>query len=262
MDLKEAKHKKSNQRHPWELARFEIVTRIASVRLEQLNSQNGLLLDVGCGDTWFVEQLAKKYPGLNVAAIDILFTDEDLTNLRSKYAGSRISVFRNMEDAQAELKDQKAGMVLLMDVIEHVPDDIGFLKWLQTFACIDTETIFTITVPAYQWLFSRHDVFLEHYRRYNNNLLIKNTNLAGLQPVKIGYFFFSLYLARIAAWAVEKITKNNKPTTGVVEWQGSESVTGIIKNILLLDFRITSFFSAIGIKIPGLSNFLLCKKSA
>lgn len=262
MDLKEAKHKKSNQRHPWELARFEIVTNIASRHLEELNSHNGLLLDVGCGDTWFVEQLSEKYPGLNVAAVDILFTDEDLADLRAKYAGSRIRVFRTMEEAQADLKDNRAGMVLLMDVIEHVPDDISFLKWLQTFDCIDNETIFTITVPAYQWLFSRHDVFLEHYRRYNNKLLIKNTGQAGLQSVSIGYFFFSLYLARIAAWVIEKITRNKKPTTGVVEWNGSKPVTGFIKNILLLDYSITSFFSRLGIKIPGLSNYLLCKKSA
>jgi hypothetical protein len=262
MDLKEAKYKKSNQRHPWELARLNIVNKIGSDTLISLNNKEGLLLDVGCGDTWFIEQLSQQYPKLYVAAIDILFTDDDLKTLREKYHGSRISVYRTMDEAQADLGSKRAGMVLLLDVIEHIEDDIKFLDWLQTFPSIDNETIFTITVPAYQWLFSKHDVFLEHYRRYDNALLKTNINKAGLKPLKIGYFFFSLYLARIAAWAKEKISNDKTPTTGLAEWDKSASVTSLIKNILLSDFAVTSSLHKIGIKLPGLSNYILCKKSA
>lgn len=261
MDLKEAKHRKGLHRHPWELARLDVVCNLAGKQLEALDQQGGLLLDVGCGDTWFVEQLAERYPSLKVAAVDILFTDEDLQTLRAKYAGGRISVYRTMEEAQAALQGDSAGMVLLLDVIEHIEDDITFLKWLQGFSCITADTHFMITVPAYQWLFSNHDIFLEHYRRYTNRMLLDHIGQAGLAPVKLGYFFFSLYLARILAWMKEKISGSKKETTGLVEWTGGALATNSIKSVLMTDFHITRAFRSIGLKFPGLSNYVLCKKS-
>lgn len=261
MDLKEAKHRKGLHRHPWELARLDVVCNLAAKRLEELNRNGGLLLDVGCGDTWFVEQLAERYPSLKVVAVDILFTDDDLQTLRAKYAGGRISVYRTMEEAQAAHEGQSAGMVLLLDVIEHIEDDIAFLKWLQGFSCITPDTCFMITVPAYQWLFSNHDVFLEHYRRYTNRMLLDHIGEAGLAPVKLGYFFFSLYLARILAWMKEKISGSKKQTTGLVEWTGGAMVTNGIRSTLIADFYMGKALRSLGIKIPGLSNYVLCKRS-
>jgi trans-aconitate methyltransferase len=261
MDLVEAKLNKGLQRHPWELARFEIVCQIAQQSLRALNLAGGTLLDVGCGDTWFIENLSAKYPNIRVVAVDILFTDEDLTHFKEKYQGSNISVFRNMEDAQTFMGDKAAGMVLLLDVIEHIEDDIAFMKWLGSFNCIDNNTCFVITVPAYQWLFSAHDVFLHHYRRYTNSLLKKNLSEAGYTKHKIGYFFLSLYLARIAVWCKEKVMGRKTDATGVGAWHGGSVVTKLVKTVLMIDFLIGRFLRIIGINLPGLSNYIICKKS-
>lgn len=262
MDLKEAKYRKGQYRHPWELSRLEVVCKLADKELNKLNEQNGILLDVGCGDTWFIEQISARFPGIRVVAIDILFTDEDLAGFKEKYKGSQISVFKTVEDAQSSLGKDKVGMVLLLDVIEHIEDDISFMKWLGEFDCISTETNFVITVPAYQWLFSNHDIFLAHYRRYTNQLLVNNLKEAGYTRQKVGYFFLSLYLARILAWFKEKITRDKKETTGLVEWQGGKTITNLVKNVLLIDFQLGRVFRSIGIKLPGLSNYIVCKKSA
>lgn len=262
MDLVEAKLNSSLLRHPWELARFEIVCKLSGKVLNQLNENGGYLLDVGCGDTWFIEQLSQKYPKIQVVAVDILFTEEDLAYFKEKHAGSNISVFKTMDDAQQFLGDKNAGAVLLLDVIEHIEDDIEFMKWLGNFACIGDETQFVITVPAFQWLFSAHDVFLYHYRRYNNALLKGNLEKAGFIKQKIGYFFLSLYLARILVWCMEKTIGRKKDATGVVDWQSGALITGLIRGSLIIDFYTGQFFRLIGIKLPGLSNYILCKKSA
>ena len=262
MDLKEAKFRKGQYRHPWELARLDVVCNLAGNELKQLNESKGVLLDVGCGDTWFIEQISEKYPGIRVVAIDILFTDEDLAAFKQKYEGSQISVFKTVEDAQAVLGEEKVGMVLLLDVIEHIENDISFMKWLGEFSCISNETRFVITVPAYQWLFSNHDIFLVHYRRYTNTLLVNNLNQAGYSKQKVGYFFLSLYLARIMAWFKEKITRDKKETTGLVEWQGGKTITHLVKTVLMIDFHLGRLFRIVGFKLPGLSNYIICKKSA
>lgn len=260
MDLKEARNKKSNQRHPWELSRYEIVTNLLGNQLQAINQSNGILLDLGCGDTWFVEKLAHQYPGIHCIAVDIAFEDSDIAELREKYKGGNISIYKTLDEAQKDVNGT-VNIVLLLDVIEHIEDDISFLKWVQTFPCIDAETIFAITVPAYQWLFASHDIFLDHYRRYTNSLLISNTAKAGLHCYSAGYFFFSLYLARILAVIKEKIMGRKNHTTGLVEWQGGKFVTQTIKAVLMTDYFVTSMLRKIGIKIPGLSNYGLCKKS-
>lgn len=261
MDLKEAKNKKSENRHPWELARLEVVNRLLKTKLESLNANGGTLLDLGCGDTWFIENLSARYPGIRFVAVDIAFTADMLSELRSKYEGSMISVYESLDEAADSIPKQ-VDVVLLLDVIEHIENDIEFLKWVQTFPFINHNTEFAITVPAYQWLFSAHDVFLDHYRRYTNSMLVQHINQADMKHSMVGYFFFSLYLARILVWMKEKILGRKKVTTGLVEWTGGSAVTSIIKGVLMFDFGISGTLRKLGIKIPGLSNYIICKKSA
>jgi len=61
-----------------------------------------------------------------------------------------------------------------------------------------------ITVPAFQKLFSRHDEFLGHYRRYNLQGISSTAEKAGLEILERSYFFSSLLLPRTLTWALEK----------------------------------------------------------
>lgn len=54
-----------------------------------------------------------------------------------------------------------------------------------------------ITVPAYQWLWSAHDVFLHHKRRYTARALRQVFNESGLHIDRITYFN-TLLLAALA----------------------------------------------------------------
>ena len=63
-----------------------------------------------------------------------------------------------------EIGELHADVVLLMDVLEHVEDDVGLLR--QYVEKVPSGARFLISVPAFQVLWSDHDVFLEHKRRY------------------------------------------------------------------------------------------------
>ncbi len=59
----------------------------------------------------------------------------------------------------------KFDIVCLFDVLEHINQDRLTLKKISHILNINGYII--ITVPAYQWLWSDHDVRLNHHRRYN-----------------------------------------------------------------------------------------------
>jgi len=147
-----------------------------------------------------------------------------------------------------------------MDVIEHTEFDVDFLKTLAQNNAITNETTFLITVPAFNSLFSAHDTYLKHYRRYNNHELQKVAKQAGLEIKSSGYFFTSLLFIRI----LEKLKENlfgEKEQKGLNEKQYNKKTAGIIKTFLLLDFGIMNIFNKLGIRIPGLSTYIICTKS-
>ena len=56
-----------------------------------------------------------------------------------------------------------------------------------------------ITVPAHQWLWGAHDVFLQHNRRYTAKTLRKTLTNAGLRVERLSYFnMWLLPLAMLA----------------------------------------------------------------
>lgn len=262
MDLVEVKNRKSEiiSRHPWELARFEIVNSLLQGIIK--NDEDFNVLDIGCGDIFFVSKLNELYPKSNFYAIDIAFTDEIMESYNEMIAGKNIYLFKSLEEASVKITG-KADLVLLLDVVEHIENDVQFLSDLNQNVLINDKTTVIITVPAYQKLFCTHDYFLGHYRRYTNKTLIHTVEKSGFHKSKIGYFFLSLIFPRIIQVIKEKIIKPdlNSGTTGLVEWNKSSGLTGMIKSILLLDFRVTDFIKKYtGITISGLSNYIICKR--
>jgi SAM-dependent methyltransferase len=87
-------------------------------------------------------------------------------------------------------------VVLLMDVLEHVDDDAALLRHYVEKSAPGTR--FLITVPAFAWMWSGHDVFLEHRRRYTLPQVEALVRGAGLAPVT-GCYFYGLTLPLAAA---------------------------------------------------------------
>jgi hypothetical protein len=75
----------------------------------------------------------------------------------------------------------------MMDVLEHVDDDVGLVS--DYAARVPQGTVFVVTVPAFQALWSGHDEFLEHRRRYSLQQAESVLHRAGLTVERSGYFF-------------------------------------------------------------------------
>jgi SAM-dependent methyltransferase len=77
-------------------------------------------------------------------------------------------------------------LVCLFDVLEHIDEDVETLIAARRLLAAKGRVL--MTVPAYRWLWSTHDSFLHHKRRYSADELRRKVTTAGLLPVRISYF--------------------------------------------------------------------------
>lgn len=135
-----------------------------------------VILDIGAGSGFFSKKLLSGTGAKEAWCVDTGYkVDSDITE-----AGKPVHFRRSIDKVDADL-------VLLMDVLEHVDDDIGLLKDYAN--KVPSGAKFLISVPAFQFLWSGHDVFLEHKRRYRLNQMEDVVRRAGL-TVKLGAYYF------------------------------------------------------------------------
>jgi len=118
---------------------------------------------VGCGTGYVVAGTNldfKKYTGMDAFA-------EAEEYLRKNLGLSVQFTTRTLKD----LPEGHFDTVLLLDVLEHIQDDSGFLDAVSSVMNKGSRII--ISVPAHQWLFSSADVASGHVRRYSVKSFMK-----------------------------------------------------------------------------------------
>jgi len=96
-----------------------------------------------------------------------------------------------------------ADVVLLLDVIEHVDDDLATLRAAR--GGVGEGGLLVVTVPAYQWLWSGHDEVLGHRRRYTASELRATVERAGFTVLRVTYFNTLLFPLLLAARAFKRL---------------------------------------------------------
>lgn len=259
MDIKELninEAKNSSKNHPWEYARTKIVRKLLKNRLFA-NQESTPILDIGCGDLFFLHYFSSIVEHPYPIAVDTAFENQIICALKEKYQNFSCTFCQSV--GEVDLGEKKASIVFLMDVIEHIEDDVAFLSALKQKKFVGAGTLFMITAPAFQSLYCSHDKWLGHYRRYSSKLLKERVAQAGMNVVDDGYFFFSLLIPRFLQKKIELLRKE-KPVTGIGGWNGGKTISWLYEKILLCDYCVTSIFRKIGIKLPGLSTFVICKQ--
>ncbi|NWG39427.1 MAG: class I SAM-dependent methyltransferase [Hydrogenophilaceae bacterium] len=140
------------------------------------DSSHSTILDVGAGSGYFSRYLLSNSSAREAWCVDISYAAESDTKELDKPLHFRRAI-----------GSLDADLVLLMDVLEHVDDDAGLLR--EYASKVPPGTRFLISVPAFQFLWSSHDVFLEHKRRYRLSQIEGVARDAGLN-VKHGVYYF------------------------------------------------------------------------
>lgn len=143
------------------------------------NLNTATLADIGCGEGLFLELIARDKV---MPPEHLLGVDPALDSKHTFYDG-RIHVVKQLTD------DQVLQIALLMDVLEHVPDDKAVLQNTLTH-CSSGAGVF-ITVPAFMSLWSSHDRYLGHKRRYNIRSLRELLSSVHELEVKKLYYYYA-----------------------------------------------------------------------
>jgi hypothetical protein len=259
MDIAESKSllTPEEKRHPWERARLEILEELLRDATKDSGLQDEIVVDIGCGDLFVAGKFAHEWPATDFVGIDTAFDEKTLEILRKNIDVPNLHAYASMNDAFASLS-RPASVILLNDVIEHVPDDVAFLRSIVSSSLFDANTRLLITVPAFQSLWTQHDVFLGHYRRYNRGLLRRRVEAAGLAVANDGYFFLSLVPLRAFQVILERGGVHAKEEKGIGDWGGGKTLGRLFRQMLLIDFRLGSLLGKTGVPLPGLSCYAIC----
>lgn len=245
MDLRERGGEEPTQRHPWERSRAAFFLEV----LERQGGFSGQLLDAGAGDGWLAGQVARRW-GAQATCWDAFYTDEQLRELSA--AEPDLTFVRDQPDGPFDL-------VLLLDVLEHVPNDVDFLRSLVDRLAPGGQVL--ISVPAWPALFSAHDTFLRHYRRYRRGEALDVIERAGLRAVESGGLFHGLLPVRALQVGLEKVRGAPDPeaqeglATGPKGWLNEAITRGLV-----LEQKVTHAAAGAGVFLPGLSFYALTER--
>jgi hypothetical protein len=254
------------RRHPWEVARARFFLRL----LDRLGvrAATASWLDVGAGDAWFARQLRAVVPdGARVACWDVNYgdarppvdADDDRTADGAAPGGPGPAL-----EFSAQRPTGVFEGVLLLDVMEHVEDDVGFLRDVVAHSLAPGGWVL-VSVPAYQSLFSDHDRFLRHERRYSPGAIRAAVQGAGLRVQSRGGLFHSLLPVRIAQVGRER-ARHRPPDAGhspvgVGAWRRGRLLSRALVAGLECDTAVSlALATRHAPVVPGLSTWVFCRR--
>lgn len=173
--------------HFWYLGRRRFISRLLRHRVTDVERVGRQVIDLGAGCGGFVQYLAGSglFPESRLAVGDsspeaLRFARELLLPGAGMYQIDLMSL---------GWKD-RWDFVFLLDVLEHIPDDVGALRE----ACRATRPggYCLITVPALRQFWSWNDEVVGHQRRYSRKQLDERVAEAGLELIDSRYFMFLL----------------------------------------------------------------------
>jgi SAM-dependent methyltransferase len=199
-------------------------------------SQAKTVLDIGAGSGFFAKSIVQLERDLTAICIDPNYESE------WQECEGKVKYLRATADKSADI-------YLFVDVLEHVADDLALLTSYTKHA--PTGAIVMISVPAFMSLWSPHDVFVKHFRRYRLRQVEKLVLQADLELLKSHYLFGTIFPV---AWLVRKLKRNAPPSSDLASVP--KLINAVLGFILNLEHRI-------GInKFAGVSTFVLARVKA
>ncbi|MDG1756451.1 MAG: class I SAM-dependent methyltransferase [Bacteroidia bacterium] len=139
-------------------------------------------------------------------------------------------------------------MICAFDVIEHIENDNKAVE--EIYRVLKPKGKYFITVPAFQSLWSNHDVVNHHFRRYKKKQLNKLIESTNLKIDHSTYFNFWLFIPI----SITRFILNNIPRKKDSNLSGSDNEilqsSNIINRILYRIFHSEKFLLRINIKFP------------
>lgn len=205
-------------------------------KLYKLERQKFNIIDLGAGSGFFSQELCKNYAQFinNSCLVDIGYTDKEIILSRHTTSQKTKEIPSNISHS----------LVIMMDVLEHVENDLDLLINIKRAS--SGKNYFFITVPAFRSLWSSHDVYLGHHRRYEIADLQRLLANADFNITNIYYIYGGIYPL---VWLLRKFktsdTSDMKPAHPLVNFL----LTAI--NAFEMNFRKYNWFFGVTCVVEG-----------
>ena len=224
--------------HWWFVARREIISKVVSqIKLKK----DAKIVDMGCANGDNLKMLSQ------YGTVTALESMHDAC-LKAKNRNICDVFEDNLPNNIPHKINKDNNLIVMLDVLEHIEKDEEYLSELKNW--IKDSGKLLITVPAYQFLWSKHDELHHHKRRYTSRQLKKILGNNGWEVKYISYFNFFLFPVALIERLKQKIFPSKVDT-------GLKMPNLFLNNILKNIFRLEKYF--IGkLSFPfGLSIILL-----
>jgi SAM-dependent methyltransferase len=144
------------------------------------------LLDAGCGTGGLLARIAAEHPRQSAVGLDA----EPFACARAA-AKSGQPVCAGSVTA-LPFADAAFGAIFSADVLCHAGvDERAALA--QFHRCLGDDGVLVLSLPAYQWMMSRHDIAVSNVRRYTRSGIARLLQAAGFRVVFAGYWNMLLF---------------------------------------------------------------------
>ena len=155
------------------------------------------VIDFGSGSGFFAYALQKEYPNLvkDVYLVDIGYSQDEM----AETAGTGVKKVHYIPEGIEDC------VVIMMDVLEHLEDDYAIFGDIVN--KVGKNAYYFITVPAFMSVWSSHDVYLGHYRRYTIPMLKKLLDNKKAKISRQYYIYGSIFPL---VWLVRRLKRQDK----------------------------------------------------
>jgi SAM-dependent methyltransferase len=238
------------RKHWWFRARMEILETLLIKHVKSSFKKELKILNVGVA-TGATSIMLEKHG--NVTSLEY---DRDCCDFLRETVGIDAV---NASLTELPFENDSYDVICGFDVIEHIENDN--LAVSEIYRVLKKGGFVYLTVPAFQSLWSSHDIVNHHFRRYRMkdfSQLIKNQNF---EIVRKTYFNFILFLPVYVFRVISKLIKKEKreETAGsdFDHFSGKDSLNSVFYRI----FRIEKALLKNKINFPfGISALLIAKK--
>ena len=165
--------------------------------LKLINSYNyQTILDFGCSDGFFIEEILKINNRLNIEGIE-----KDSTSIQN-CKDKNIKIYDDLS-----LINKCYDLIYSFNVLEHIEDDVTILKEFNS--KLNNNGKLLLYVPAFNFLFSSMDKKTGHFRRYSKKDLIKKLEISNFKIEQINYCDFIGGLLTLIYILKDKIKSSN-----------------------------------------------------
>lgn len=237
----EKKYHELEDHHPWFVARREML-----LDLFRAISKDSNILDIGCSAGVMMKELIKR--GFNhITGLDISQQAIDLCHeqgLQNVYV---------MDGADPKFPAGTFDCIIASDVLEHIKEDgVSVSNWQKL---LKPNGIVICFVPAFKFLWSRHDTANQHFRRYTRASLKQVFQNNGLTVIRSSYWNFFLFFPTVIIRLIQRL---------LPEKQGGDNLlvvhNKVVRWLTIFLPRIEKYMLRY-INFPfGISTFVIAKK--